>query len=989
MATPDPEPKALSGADTPIMKQYQAAKARYPHALLFFRIGDFYELFFEDAKTISRVLGLTLTARNKGPDPVPMAGVPAHAAEQYLARLLRQGYSVAVCDQTEEASQAKGLVKREVTRVVTPGTALEDNLLEARKANRFVAIFPGDAAPHPTLSPGERGGTTAIRRFGVACIDLASGSFHIQELDGESALRAEMARLAPSECLLPDDPISAGGQKIALFPERFFDGVALSRLKPAAFSPREAHERIAARFSENGRDKQSSANLRRLSKDLPLALSAAGALTGYIDETFAGGKVLLSAPQVFDPAKFLALGESVLRSLELVETMRNRGFEGSLLWSIDRTCTGPGGRVLREWLIRPLRELEPLKARHDVVASLAENAELRSSVRGLLKNLADLERISARLSANKATPRDLLALKDSLALLPELSGMLSRGSAPFWDKFPSSSASSSPPDSVAVPHSPGNDPELLVAIREALLGLEHVAQLVGTHLKEDCSNTLSEGGLIKDGVDAELDRLHAVASGGKEWIAKFQVDEAARSGIASLKVGYNHVFGYYIEISRANQRLVPSDYERRQTLTNAERYTTPALKEREAEVLGAEEKINVLEQKLFLKLRATVADSAEPLHDAGRALAELDAFCSMAEVAHKCGHIRPRMSASGRLVFEQMRHPVLEQTLPKGELVPNDLALQALLRTGEPEPETETGALPNKSKILRGPGSKPMTATGGAPQILLLTGPNMAGKSTYIRSCALCVILAQMGAFVPAEKAEIGLVDRIFTRVGAADDLAGGRSTFMVEMTEVAEILAACSDRSLLILDEVGRGTSTYDGVSLAWALVEHLHQGPAQPRTLFATHYHELSALEDELPRVRNASASVKEWQGEITFMHAIVPGPSERSFGIHAARLAGLPAVVLERARAILRELEQEGSERVEHLTTNTGQPESPKTGPRRGKKAEVLSGQRQLQLFEPDPAIQALLEQLRGVDAQKMTPMEALAMLDKLGRKAKELY
>ena len=943
-----------AGADTPIMKQYQAAKARYPRHILFFRIGDFYEMFFEDAKIAARALGLTLTSRNKGADPIPMAGVPVHTAETYLARLLRQGFSVAVCDQTEDSSQAKGLVKREVTRVVTPGTVLEENLLDARKPNRLAAILPELLR----LS-------TAPARFGVASVDLASGLIYIQELEGEGALRSELTRLAPSECLLPEEP----PERKSMIPP-LPDAVAVSRLKDAAFAAQEAHGRVLARFAQGGRDKSGTAALRKLAKDLPLAMAAAGALLGYIDETYAGGKVLLAPPQPFDPEKHLALGDSAIRSLELVETLRTRSFEGSLLWAIDCTCTGPGSRCLREWLIRPLRELDPLRARHDAVAALLENYDLRGDLRGLLKNLADLERISARLSAGRATPRDLIALKDSLLLLPRVYDRLDRvcgGTGMLPPVVRSETRENAAPE--GKPSAPHN---LLAGLCERMSGLDELAQAIAARLKDDCSNTLTEGGLLRNGVDGELDRLRGISTGGKEWIAAFQAKEAERSGIGSLKIGYNRVFGYYIEISRANQRLVPKEYERRQTLTNAERYTTPELKEREAEVLGAEEKICALEQKLFLKLREEVAASAARLHAAGRALAELDALCSLAEVAHKKGHVRPLLTNSGRLVFEQMRHPVLEETLPKGELVPNDLALCAPALNG-------------------GGGGKGAEAP---PQILLLTGPNMAGKSTYIRAGALCAILAQMGAFVPAEKAEVGLVDRIFTRVGAADDLAGGRSTFMVEMTEVAEILAACSSRSLLILDEVGRGTSTYDGVSLAWSLLEHLHEGPARPRALFATHYHELCALEEELPRVKNASAAVKEWQGEITFLHRIVEGPTERSFGIHVARLAGLPAPVIERARQILAQLESDASHRVDGLTEGGAQVGSGgNTAGRAGRKARLKpsTSDGQMQLFEPsaeaiDPAVKELLEQVRTLDPHSMTPLEALSALDRLVRKAK---
>lgn len=899
--------------DTPMMRQYRAAKQRYPHALLFFRLGDFYELFFDDAKVASRVLGLTLTSRSKGPDAIPMAGVPVHNAEAYLARLLRQGFSVAICDQTEDASLAKGLVKREVTRVVTPGTVVEDNLLDARKPNRLAALV--------SATPGDLNGA-----HGLAAVDLAGGAIFVRELHGAHELSAELARLAPSECLLPEPPKLPPGAKV---PAQAPHGcaAALSHLKPVCFAEREAHARVFERF---GASKAAAAELKKLAQTMPLALRAAGALVGYLEEMHAGAAAHLQAPRAIDPEAFLELDEVAIRSLELVETLRDRAFEGSLLWTIDRTRTSAGARRLREWLLRPLREQEALKARQDAVAALATDTMLRDELREILKDTVDLERIAARLAAGRATPRDLIGLKNSLKLLPKFQDALANFQT-------------------------GVLPEL----RGRFGGLEPVAARIEAVLNEDCPNSVSDGGLIRAGVDADLDRLRGIASGGKQWIANFQAQAREQTGIGSLKVGYNQVFGYYIEVTKSNLANVPKDFERRQTLANAERYVTPELKKYEAEVLGAEDKLRGIETKLFNALRDEVSLAVPKLQAAGAGLAELDALASLAEVAVKKGHVRPALNQSRKVFFDQMRHPVLEETLAKGELVPNDLALDAKPSNGKEDKDR-------------------------APQILLLTGPNMAGKSTYIRSVALCTILAQMGGFVPAQAAEVGLVDRIFTRIGAADDLFGGRSTFMVEMAEVAEILAHASDRSLVILDEVGRGTSTYDGVSLAWAIVEHLHQGAAKPRTLFATHYHELCGLEEELPRVRNASAVVKEWQGEITFLHRIIAGPSERSFGLHVARLAGIPSPVIERARAILLELEAEAQDRV----ANVNVPASAK--PKR-RRIQPRHDDGQMMLFEPtekeiDPRVKLLLDELRGTDANALTPLQALAKLDELVKKAK---
>ena len=910
----DPSAEAVPTADTPMMRQYLAARSKYPHALLFFRLGDFYEMFNEDAQVAARVLGLTLTSRGKGPDAIPMAGVPVHSSEGYLARLLRQGFSVAICDQTEDAALAKGLVKRDITRVVTPGTTVEDTLLDSRKPNRLVALLPdGNGTDHP-------------ERFGLAAVDLADGAIFVRELEGAVALAAELARLSPSECLLPEPQQPPPGAKaLVLLPP----GVrtAVSHVKPAAFARHESHTRLQQRFAT---PQEVADGIGKLIQTLPLACAAAGALLGYLDEMHGGTAQHLLPPRALDPGAFLELDEVAIRSLELVETLRDRAYTGSLLWTIDRTRTGAGARCLREWLLRPLRHIDPLRARQEAVAQLVRDELLRQELRETLQETADLERIAARLSALRATPRDLVALKISLRLLPQ-----------FFEALASFKVG------------------VLAQAGAHFHGFADLADKLAATLRDDCPNNITDGGLINPGVDAELDRLRLVASGGKQWIASFQNEIATQTGIASLKVGYNRVFGYYIEVTKANVGSVPAWFERRQTLANAERYVTPELKQHEAEVLGAEDKIRTLEQQLFNALRDEVRAFVPELQAAGAALAELDALCSLAEVAVKKGHVRPELSLSRRLHFDQMRHPVLEETLPKGELVPNDLDLDAHIQSGKEE------------KV-------------GTPQILLLTGPNMAGKSTYIRSVALCTILAQMGAFVPALAADVGLVDRIFTRIGAADDLYGGRSTFMVEMTEVAVILAHATDRSLVILDEVGRGTSTYDGVSLAWSIIEHLHEGAARPRTLFATHYHELCGLEAELPRVKNAAAVVKEWQGEITFLHRIVAGPSERSFGLHVARLAGIPASVIERSRIILHALEAEAQERVANINV----PASAKLRRRRFKPSQADG---QLMLFEPtpneiDPRVKCLLDDLRRIDPNGLTPLQALQKLVELVRNAK---
>lgn len=909
-----PLPKLGADApDTPMMRQYLAAKQRWPRHLLFFRMGDFYELFFEDAKIVSRVLGLTLTSRSKGADAVPMAGVPVHAVEQYLARLLRQGFSVSVCDQTEDPSQTKKLVRREVTRVVTPGTVLEENLMEADRPNRLAVVLPERAASW-YAAPADRrnaagkrqagGSNTADKpanpRFGLASVDLSGGEIFVQEPVGAAALSSELARLSPSEILFPEPAAGTKTEPLPVPAEE--EGAARRALKSAAFEPREAHGRLLRRFGKGltvgKRAPRKGDALAALLRRLPLGCAAAGALVGYLEETHVGGELRLLPPQPFDPEKHLLLSATALRALEIVETIRRRSFEGSLLWSLDRTCTGAGARCLREWVLRPLREPAAIRQRQDAVAALVEDPNLRSDLRALLRGTADLERIAARLVAGRATPRDLTTLSATVLQLPRLSALFEH--LPRENLLPKKAAQPA--------------------------GLASLGKRISAVLRDDCPNALDKGGLIRTGVSAELDQVRSVSAGGKEWIAALQAEEARRTGISSLKIGYNRVFGYYIEVTKTHKDAVPDDYERRQTLTNAERYVTPALKEREAEVLGAEDRSRELERQLFEELRRECTGYAEALAAAGRALAELDTLASLAETAAKRGHVRPTITSTHRLYFSQLRHPVLEETLPRGELVPNDLELDVV------------------------PEGKP-------PQILIITGPNMAGKSTYIRAAALAVVMAQTGAFVPAEKAEVGIVDRVLTRVGAADDLSAGRSTFMVEMGETAEILDTAGPRSLLILDEVGRGTGTYDGVSLAWALLEHLHNGPVKPRTLFATHYHELCTLAEELSRLAVAAATVKEWQGEITFLHRIVPGVSERSFGLHVARLAGLPPSLLERAKHILFELETETEERVEHITEGGasvgGQnDDGHKPKRRHRKRAQLIPSavDGQLLLFEP---------------------------------------
>ncbi len=873
---------------TPLMRQYRAIKDEHRDKVLLFHLGDFYEMFDEDAKTAARALGITLTSRSG----VPLAGFPVRAARDYVEKLLGAGHKVAICDQVEDPKEAKGIVRREVTRVITAGTLLDEGGLRADENNYLAAVVSGGADG----------------RAGLAYVDLSTGEFAVTEL-GADALIEELERLRPAEILVPEGRVRDGKISDEEPPEYGRQGGG-DAPEPTpypdwAFDTETARRKLIDHFRVKTLDGFGC-------DDMELAQSAAGALLRYLEDTHRAGIDHITGLAVVDSGAHLAFDGEALRNLEVLETIRDRSKEGSLLGVLDRTCTAPGARRLRQWLVRPLAELAAITRRQDAVAELVREHGPRARVREALSNVQDLERLSAKLAAGRVNARDLLGIAASIDRLPELAsaleGVRSEALADLGARF-------------------GEASRLTV-----------LAEQVRATLVEGPPVSVRDGGLIADGVDPDLDRLREVRAGGRSWIAEFQAREQKRTGIGSLKVGYNKVFGYFIEITKANLANAPADYERKQTLVNAERFITPELKEREVEVLGAQEKILALEYELFTALRDKVAGELPAIHECGARVGDLDALASFAEVAADRGYVRPELDESLILEIEDGRHPVLEMAMDSGTFVPNDVELDA-----------------------------------GKRQVLIVTGPNMAGKSTFIRQVALTAAMAQMGSFVPAKRARVGIVDRIFARVGASDDLSRGRSTFMVEMVETARVLRTATERSLVVLDEVGRGTSTYDGVSIAWAVTEHVHD-VVGARTLFATHYHELCAASEELERVANVNVAVREWGDEITFLYRIVPGGADRSYGIHVARLAGVPGEVIDRAKEILELLESRSEAPVEQ-----GKKRRKRKG--RGPKME------QMPLFIPVPAPaappkpSAVEEALKKLKIENLTPVEALVKLEEL--------
>jgi len=805
------------------MRQYLEVKGRHPDAILFFRLGDFYEMFYEDAVFVARALGLTLTSRDKGKeDPVPMCGVPYHAARGYVAKLTELGRRVAICEQLEDPKSVRGIVRRDVVRIVTPGVILDEESLDPRIPN-FVAAVRGD---------GRNG-------YGLAFLEVSTGDFRATEASSAEGLLDELARVEPREIV-----VDKSDAVLSSLVRRAYPRVALSTF---AWPDQGESKRLADTLGEG--------YPRALAAKFPRAADAAAGVWAYAKTTQPSSPLPFLKLELFQREDTLVLDEQARAHLELTESLLERRRQGSLVALLDVTRSAMGGRLLRRWLLFPLRDVATIRRRQDAVARLVEAHAARDALRKLLGEVADIERLVARAKLGVATPRDLAVLGASLGRLPAMAEAL-RQTAPraLVKDAPSNSESDG---------TLGED-----------LGVDVAARLQST-LRADAPALTKEGGFIATGVSAELDELTALAAGGREIIAQIEARERQRTGIASLKIKHNSVFGYYIEITRSQLERAPAEYIRKQTVANAERFVTPELADYEAKIATADERRIALEISLFNNLRDEIAAEAPRLLALAGRVAAVDVLAALAETAHRHGYCRPVVDDSTCLVIEEGRHPVVEQLAAAGAFVPNDVAL---------DPERE--------------------------QILIVTGPNMAGKSTLIRQTALIVILAQMGGFVPAKSARIGVCDRVFTRVGAGDNLARGESTFLVEMRETAHILRYATPRSLVVLDEIGRGTSTYDGVSIAWSVAEHLHDRVGA-KTLFATHYHELCGLAESCPRVRNVSVAAREWNGDVVFLRKLTAGGASRSFGIEVAKLAGLPETVLERARAILRGLEREAAQ------------------------------------------------------------------------------
>jgi len=856
----------MSTGVTPIRQQYLRIKRQYPQAIVLFRLGDFYETFDEDAKITSRELDIVLTSREMGKGHrVPLAGIPYHALDNYLARLINRGYKVAICEQITRPGETKGLVERDVVRVVTPGTVVEPGLLDSKANNYLLSLVPEE---------GE---------VGIAYVDITTSEFATTQLPLERAV-SELERLKPTEIITADSSDLAA----------FNITVPVTRLDDYHFEPEFAGQSLLDHFGVATLDGYGCANL-------PLAVGAAGGIIHYIQETQRAVLGQLTRLNTYSVANFMALDEQTQRNLELFRGGRSATTGGSLLSVIDLTRTAMGGRLLKRWLSQPLLDITELKRRQDAIAWLVANTMPRSEVISRLGEVADLERLINRVRSNMATPRELVSLKHGLEAIPRLVVLL--------------------------------DTDVLAWLKDELKPRQDVVDLISDALVESPPSSLDEGGVIKPGFDEELDKLRLVTKNARQYLANLERDEREQTGIKSLKVGYNRVFGYYIEVSKPNLPQVPPHYIRKQTLVGAERFFTPELKEYESMILNAQERMSQLEASIFQRVCRQVATVSERILAAAQALAALDVFSSLAEVAVRYNYVRPELNDDNKIIISQGRHPVVERN-PDISFVPNDTYL-----------------------------------SNDDTQLIVLTGPNMSGKSTYLRQVALIVLLAQMGSFVPASSATMGLVDRVFTRIGAGEDIAAGQSTFMVEMVETANILNNATPRSLIILDEIGRGTSTYDGLAIARAVVEYIHNySKLGAKTLFATHYHELIEMASFLPRVKNFNVAVIEERGKVIFMYKIVPGGVDRSYGIHVAQLAGLPKSVVQRAQAVLAELEDSTKAPVRH--------------PARSRRQEAVS--QQLPLFAPKSP---LIEELKKLDIASLTPLEAINKLYELQKKAKE--
>lgn len=880
---------------TPMMEQYMETKKEYPDCILFYRLGDFYEMFFDDAVTAARELEITLTGKACGlEERAPMCGIPHHAVDGYLTRLVNKGYKVAICEQMEDPKLCKGIVKREVVRIVTPGTNLNTQSLEDGKNNYLMGIFYMSDC------------------FGVATVDVTTGEFYLTEVDDKRKLMDEITKFAPSEIVCNEEFVISG---FDLEDVKNRLHVAVSSLEKWYFDGELCEKSLMEHFQVQALDGLGL-------KDYPVGTVAAGAVMQYLTETQKNALTHITGVKVYSANAYMVLDSATRRNLELTETLREKQKRGSLLWVLDKTKTAMGARLLRSMIEQPLIEKDAIERRLDAIEEINQDAITREELREYLNPIYDLERLIGRVSYKTANPRDLIAFQSSLAMIPPIKTLLADAKA-----------------------------EKLREIYENLDSLEDICSLIESAIVEEPPIAIKEGGIIKEGYNEEVDKLRKAKTDGKTWLADMEEREREATGIKNLRIKFNKVFGYYLEVTKSYQELVPDTWTRKQTLTNAERYTTPELKELEDVILGAEDKLFALEYQLFVEIRERIAQEIVRIQQTAKAIASLDVCVSLALVAEHNNFVRPLINTDGVVDIKGGRHPVVEQMISNGMFVENDTYLDQ-----------------KKQRIA------------------IITGPNMAGKSTYMRQTALIVLMAQIGSFVPASSANIGVVDRIFTRVGASDDLASGQSTFMVEMTEVANILRNATKNSLLILDEIGRGTSTFDGLSIAWAVVEHI----ANPKligakTLFATHYHELTELEGKLESVNNYCIAVQESGDDIIFLRKIIKGGADRSYGIQVAKLAGVPESVLNRAKEIVAELSEndivEKAKQIEVKQSSRGK-----------KKEKEEPEEQQMSIFDGFanmPSTEDILLELRDLDMNALTPMDAMNKLYQIQQKVKERW
>ena len=871
---------------TPMMQQYMDIKNQYKDCILFYRLGDFYEMFFEDAITCSKVLEITLTGKNCGlEERAPMCGVPYHSVESYLSKMIENGYKVAICEQVEDPKEAKGIVKRDVTRIVTPGTNLNMQMLDETKNNFLMSIM------------------YTINDYGIAVVDITTGDFFVTEVDNCRKLEDEINKYCPSE-IICNDAFYISGYDIDSIATRL--NISVSSLESWYYEEESAINKIKNHFKVD-----SLAGLGLV--DFSIGAIAAGGLLQYLYDTQKNSLDHLTHITPYITSKYMVLDSATRRNLELLETLREKQKKGSLLWVLDKTKTAMGARLLRKFIEQPLIDYDEIIKRHDAIECINNNAITREELREYLNPIYDLERLLTKVSYKSVNPRDLIALKTSMQMIPHIKCLLEDLDAP-----------------------------LLKKLYEQIDGLQDLSDMIEKAIEEDPPIAVKEGGIIKNGFNEDVDKLRSVKTDGKSWLTDIETKEREKTGIKNLRIKFNKVFGYYLEVTNSYKDLVPEGWTRKQTLANAERYITPELKELEDMILGAEDKLFNLEYQLFVEIRENIASQILRIQQTAKAIAEVDVFCSLALVAERNNFTRPVMNKDGVINIKDGRHPVVEKMISSGLFVENDTYLD-----------------------------------NNTARVSIITGPNMAGKSTYMRQTALIVLMAQIGSYVPASFANIGIVDRIFTRVGASDDLASGQSTFMVEMTEVANILRNATKDSLLILDEIGRGTSTYDGLAIAWSVIEHIsNKQLLGAKTLFATHYHELTELEGKLDSVNNYCIAVKENGDDIVFLRKIVKGGADKSYGIQVAKLAGVPESVLSRAREITEQLsDNDIANKVREIGVKTDDKSSSSVANSREVKEEQISFK-----FVDTITTNTILDELKSLDLSKVTPIEAINLLYK---------